>query len=154
MGENKIINLFEQAITKNELFEFAIGKGEYFILDREYGEHWIHGSWVNFILPFIKDKGELKSNKYILGLFESIIDSDLELEKKGDILVYHLHVYYYFKTEQKLHTDALKGADNKLRIFLLEYYSYLININKAKSETVKNAINLIKSRGGLSTVLI
>lgn len=47
------MNLFEQAIEKNGLLDFALGKHEYFIIDRDYGEHSVISSWLNYILSSI-----------------------------------------------------------------------------------------------------
>lgn len=49
MGENKIINLFEQALLKNELSNFILGKNEYLVIDRELGEHWPLESYKKYI---------------------------------------------------------------------------------------------------------
>lgn len=144
------MNLFEEAIKKGELLQFATGKDKYFILDREYGEHWIHGSWVNYILPLINERGEEIINPQILNLFKSILGSEsLDIEKKGDILLYHLHIYYYQKHEGKIQSDALTIINTELQHFLDSYMDYLVITKSSKIGAVQNAIDIIKSRGGL-----
>jgi hypothetical protein len=49
---NFCMNSFEKAIKKSELLKFALGLDEYFIMDREYGEHWVLGAWQSHILPY------------------------------------------------------------------------------------------------------
>ena len=75
MGENKVMNLFEQAIERDELLQFALGQKEYFMLDREYDENWVHGSWVNYILPYINSNNENIINQNLEKLFKSILNS-------------------------------------------------------------------------------
>lgn len=55
MGENKINNLFNNALLNKELDKFLLGEGVYFILDREYGNHWHYGSYLNYIAPNIEN---------------------------------------------------------------------------------------------------
>jgi hypothetical protein len=52
------MNLFQKAIENNELLNFALGKNEYFIADRDFGEHSVLNSWINNILPLIELKGQ------------------------------------------------------------------------------------------------
>lgn len=144
------MNLFEEAIKKDELFEFAQGKNQYFILDREYGEHWIHSSWVNHILPLINEQGEDNLNPQILNLFKSILNSEiLELEKKGDLILYHLHVYYYLRNDGKIRNNIPIMLNAEIRVLLENYMDYLVKTNSNKIGAVRNAIQLIKTRGYL-----
>ena len=55
MGENKINNLFHNALLNKELDQFLLGEGVYFILNREYGNHWHYGSYLNYIAPNIEN---------------------------------------------------------------------------------------------------
>ncbi|SNA80404.1 hypothetical protein [Flavobacterium psychrophilum] len=146
------MNLFEKAVNTGELLKFALGQGEYFILDREYDGHWIHGSWINYILPYINEKEEVIANIDILNLFKSILNAkDIDLEKKGDVLLYHLHVYYYQKQEGKINSDALGEINEELLSFFDNYLGFLNKTSPPKIAAVQDAISLIKSRGGLIT---
>ncbi|EKT4499162.1 hypothetical protein SL054_001395 [Flavobacterium psychrophilum] len=147
-----MMNLFEKAVNTGELLKFALGQGEYFILDREYDGHWIHGSWINYILPYINEKEEVIANIDILNLFKSILNAkDIDLEKKGDVLLYHLHVYYYQKQEGKINSDALGEINEELLSFFDNYLGFLNKTSPPKIAAVQDAISLIKSRGGLIT---
>ncbi len=147
-----MMNLFRKAVNTGELLKFALGQGEYFILDREYDEHWIHGSWTNYILPYMNEEGESLANVDILNLFKSILKAnDLDLEKKGDTLLYHLHVYYYQKQEGKINSNALGEINNELLSLLDDYLVFLNKVNSPKITAIENAISLIKSRGGLKS---
>lgn len=107
MGENKIMNLFEKAIEKGELLNFALGKNEYFIVDREYGEHSVLSSWINHILPISITKGEEYVRGKITQMMTEVISSKfLNEQQKAENILYHLHVYYYLGSEGKL--KALK----------------------------------------------
>jgi hypothetical protein len=52
------VNLFEKAISRQEYIQFFFGENEYFVLDREVGEHWPYGSFNNHIIPYIERYGE------------------------------------------------------------------------------------------------
>lgn len=80
--------MFENACKNKELFEFAIGHGHYFVLDREFGEHWISGSWEKYILPFLKDHEESHCIYCIVHLFLSIMDTELLSPNLKEIVYY------------------------------------------------------------------
>lgn len=108
------MNLFEQAIEKNELLEFALGKHEYFIVDRDYSEHSVISSWLNYILPLIDIKGIDYVNKGIESMFIKIIENNEITEQvKNENLLYHLHTYYYLDSENHLKAMPLINL-NKL----------------------------------------
>lgn len=145
-----MINLFKEAIEKDEYLNFAIGKNNYFLLDREYGEHWIYGTWVNNILPFIHEKGEIFAKPFIIKMFETLLnEKELNIETKNDCLLYHLHVYYYLLEEGKILNDSIKTLNLKFNEVFENYIKYLNSTSNSKADAVENAIGLIKSRGGL-----
>jgi len=151
MDKNKIINLFEQAISNSELLDFAFGKNEYFIPDREYGGHWILASWNNFILPLFESKGPDYVNEYIRKMFDEIICvNEIDYPDKFENLLYHLHVYYYLMSENKIHSDAIRKLNSRINESLNVYLKNLIDNKSEITSAVQNAIGLIKSRGGLN----
>ena len=143
-------NLFEQAIEKNELVEFALGEGEYFILDREYGGHWVLGSWQMYILPMMKSRTEEEVDPFIVRMVMELIHSGkTDIIKKNDAIVYHLHVYYYYKKEGRIKEDAFLYSNDVIEASLDEYCHFLSGSDKDKAENVKESIELIRKRGGL-----
>lgn len=151
MGKDKIINLFEQAIQKNELFNFASGQNGYFISDREYGGHLVLGSWINYILPFYLNNDETYVNIYIQKMLKEILESNsLDINAKNELLLYHLHVYYYLDSEHRLVADPLIELNPDLERLFNSYVKYL-SINSVEQRNIfLNSIKLIKSRGGLN----
>ncbi len=147
-----MINLFEQAINKDELLDFALGKGHYFIVDREYGGHSVLLSWINYILPLSKIKGYDYVNtaieKMMMVLFYA---TELEEQEKNKTLLYQLHVYYYFDSENRINAKPLTALNLLLEKSLNNYINSLMLKNDPKANDFINAINLIKSRGGLKT---
>lgn len=146
-----MMNLFEQAIEKNEFLDFALGKHEYFVLDRDYGEHSVIGSWLNYILPLIEIKGINYVNEGIETMFKKIIESNEITEQvKNENLLYHLHTYYYLDSEKRLKALLSKYLSELMENILTSYLDKLKKSNDNKYQAFANAINLIKSRGGLT----
>lgn len=134
-----------------------MGQGEYFVLDREYGVHWVLGSWLNTdgVLAYVKEKEQPEADRLVESLFRAMVeDRDPESEAVSDTLLYHLHVYYYLKQEGRIHGDALTKLNPALRLFLQYYLEHLVRINPGKANSVRNDIQLIQSRGGLPELLI
>jgi hypothetical protein len=151
MGENQMMNLFEQAIEKKELLDFALGKHEYFIVDRDYGEHSVISSWLNYILPLIDIKGIDYVNKGIESMFIKIIENNEITEQvKNESLLYHLHTYYYLDSENRLKAMPLNNLNKLIENIFTTYTNKLIEANDIKIGAFNNAVNLIKSRGGLA----
>lgn len=151
MGENQIINLFEQAITKSELLKFAIGKYEYFVPDRDCGDHSVIISWTNNVLPLIDIKGLDYVNEKIEKMIFELLNCNLDEEIKNEVLLYHLHVYYYLDSEGRIKAQKLVSLNKKTLDSLDRYMSSLKEKNDPKENAIQNAINLILSRGGLMT---
>jgi hypothetical protein len=150
-----MMNLFEQAIAKNELLDFALGKHEYFVVDRDYGEHSVIGSWINFILPLIEIKGTDYINEVIELMFKKIIESNkITDQEKNENLLYHLHTYYYLDSENRFKALMPKYLSDLLENMLTLYLSKLKESNDAKYNAFANAIDVIKFRGGLTKKLI
>jgi hypothetical protein len=147
-----MMNLFEQAIEKSELLNFAIGKDEYFLVDSDYGEHSVISSWLNYVLPLIEIKGKTYVNKNIDLMFKKIIESDdLTEQLKNENLLYHLHTYYYLDSENRIEASLPLDLSISIENTLTSYLNKLKNNNDTKYSAFANAINLIKSRGGLTT---
>jgi hypothetical protein len=143
-------NLFLLAIDKAELVDFALGNGDYFIADREYGVHWVLGSWLYHILPVIND---LKNIRQILNeMLSRLIDErNISIEVKNDTLVYHLHVFYYLRKEKRIKgEDFFSDLNLKINDVFNSTKHYLINSGQqSKIESLDFAIDLIKRNGGL-----
>lgn len=147
-----MINLFEQAINKNEFLDFALGKNEYFIIDRDYGEHSVIGSWINYILPLTKVKKKAYIEQAIQLMFYNIIEGkNISEQEKNENLLNHLFTYYYLLSEKRIHEISF----NLLNIFIENLFNSYILLLKEKKDSklsaFENAIEIIKSRGGLST---
>ena len=150
MGENKIMNLFETAIEKRELLDFSLGKDDYFIVDREYGEHSILASWTNHIVPVSVIKGDKYVKGKVIEMMSKVTSSNiLNEQQKAENILYHLHVYYYLGFEGKLKTYSLEEINLEIEKCFSNYLKSISDKNKI--ENFKRAIDLIKSRGGLST---
>ena|SRR5690554_306786 len=145
------MNLFEQAIEKKELVDFALGKNEYFVADRDYGDHSILISWTNNILPLIGIKGIDYVNEKIKKMMLELLESDTAESVKNESLLYHLHVYYYLDSEGRIKADDLSPLNQRFLKSLNAYVFLLRSRNDTKANAIENAINLIKLRGGLIT---
>ncbi len=144
------MNKFEKAIKQNVLLEFALGNGEYYLRDRDYDEHWVLGSWINYILPYCKDN---TCDAPVREMFQALIrDSTLSQQNKLDFLLYHLHVFYYLTEEERLKSkDLIKDLENAIGIEINALKNNLIATNNFdKLNELKNTVALIKSRGGLN----
>lgn len=143
-------NLFEQAIEKNELLEFALGKEEYFVVDREYGEHSVINAWINYILPLIDSKGIEYVDEAIENLFKTLLMTNIDDPVKNENLLYHLHVYYYLHSQNRIVAQSLKNLNSAITNSLNTYIDNLEKNHDSKASAFINTIKLIQSRGGLS----
>ncbi|MBX7225050.1 MAG: hypothetical protein K1X55_03410 [Chitinophagales bacterium] len=144
------MNLFEEAIEKNELLKFALGQEKYFVVDRDYGEHSVISSWINCILPLQEVKGVNYVNSGIEQMIRELtFASNLESFQHADTLLYQLHTYYYLMSEGRINAISLEHLNAKMEDILNSYSDVLEKTDKAKSNAIKNTIQLIKSRGGL-----
>ncbi len=89
--------VFEEVIEKRDYKDFFLGKGNYFILDREYGEHWFYGAFKQVLWPYAQKNGEQKFEfefwKGILNLLKNPgDDKNLIL----DSIVNNILVFYQF----------------------------------------------------------
>lgn len=149
-----MMNLFDQAIKKAELLNFALGKQEYFVVDRDYDEHSVIGSWLNYILPLIEITGIAYVNEGIELMFRKIIESyEITEQEKNENLLYHLHTYYYLDSENRLKAMSLINLNQLIEGIFHIYTNKLKEVNDLKLDTFNNAINIIKLRGGLKTVI-
>jgi len=145
------MNLFEKAIINGDLLNFAIGKGEYYIMDREYGEHSIFSSWSTQILPFYTINRDFHFKEILIKMLNQVLFSSiLNNQEKAETILYHLHVYYYLDSQNKLKADSLKELNFEVNACFEKYLSSVSNSQKI--DVFKNAIKLIQSRGGLSSL--
>jgi hypothetical protein len=132
MGENKIIkNLFEVAIEKNELSQFFLGKGEYFVKNREFGDHWPYGSYKYYLEPYLKEHGE---EKFWQGLFELFI-KEKDISIVLNVIVNYLTPFYN-PSEMTIKEERVKKTPEK---FISTFKEALIK-NKAKLIINKRSI--------------
>lgn len=156
MGENKIngmvkVNLFEQAVKKGELLDFALGKGEYFLADREWGEHWVLGTWLYQLVPYCSKIGSYQPAKDMLLelLFSAAVPIDVKLES----ILYHVYVFYYLKSENRiLSSDIVKDMEPEIINTIEKHLSSLEKENrKDQLDKLYQSISSIVKRGGLTT---
>lgn len=146
-----MINLFIEAIEKDELCEFALGLNDYFILDRENGGHWVLLSWEKYILSCIALNGEKKTSIHINTMLKCLVNAgNYDIEQRIDALLYHVHVYFYNKKEGKIKMNMLEEHADEIKESFKNYFVYLKRKNKQKLNQVMNAIKIIKRNGGLA----
>jgi hypothetical protein len=147
VGKNQMTNLFEQAIAQGELLKFALGKDEYFMADRDYGDHSVINSWISCILPLIEKDGMSFVNDRIEEMFQALLDADIDSNTKSDSLLYHLHVYYYLNNEGRLQARKLAELNPQIPAALEQYIESLRNNSDPAQSTARNTLELIKKRG-------
>lgn len=144
------MNLFEEAIEKKELLEFAIGKGKYYVVDRDYGSHSIIGSWINYILPLVETKGVGYVNNSIENMIKELTFAEnIENDIRNEMLLNHLHVYYYLVEEKRVVAINMIKLNTEIQHIFDLYLDELEKLNDSKITAIKDTIALIKSRGGL-----
>ncbi|WP_321322220.1 hypothetical protein [Labilibaculum sp.] len=144
-------NYFIEAVDEKELVDFSTGKGKYFISDREFGGHWILGSWLNFILPLLETRS-IETKEHLKSMFkELMIYPEIELIEKSEILLYHLHIYYYLRKENRIQgVDFLDILVSDISHTLDEAKIFCVKYNKLDTlAQIKSSINLIQGNGGL-----
>ena len=151
MYENKI-NLFEKAIEKNELLKFAKGEDEYFVLDREYDEHSVIQFWTLYIIPLMEEKSESYVNPFILQmLHEVIITNKYDEPTKYHLAWYHLHVYYYLRSEKQILGNIFKES-HEIETGFYRFMDILIKTDKDRLIRFIESIKVIQSRGGIENM--
>ena len=145
------INLFKRAVEKNELLDFALGKGDYFIADKDYGEHWVLGSWLYHILPVIED-ADFDVERLVNEMMVELIDDETNpINTKFEVLIYHVHVFYYLKKEKKIEAiDFVSNLDLKIYDVIEKAKQFFMKSGaQSKLETMDRAIKRIQKNGGL-----
>jgi hypothetical protein len=144
------MNLFQKAIEENRLLEFALGLNEFFIPDREYGDHWVLIAWQQHIIPLLHDDKNAEAK--ILEMISSIPDTELVSEEiKTSLLLYHLHVFYYEMKNGKLPSFDFLTSKTEKFTFQIEKMKLLNSSenNHEKNQKIDFVIDLIKQNGGL-----
>lgn len=144
-------NDFIKAIDNQELVDFSIGKGNYFLPDREYGGHWILGSWLNSILPLLNESNTDIQEHLITMLQELIYSTDIPVIEKSENLLSHLYVFYYLRKENRIpDLDIFDTLLPDISLFLDKVKEDCIANNQLDTLTqMKNTINMIQNNGGL-----
>jgi len=141
---NKMENKFKKAIEMNELTAFFLGKDNYFIPDRDYGDHSVIQSWNSYILPFIEIN---PNNTFFVGeMFEEVLrkitncNADIE-----NYVTYHLFVYY-----SKIFHGKIAHMPNEELIEKLarEFYVCFYQFNENEKVRVGQALIEIVNKGG------
>jgi hypothetical protein len=144
------MNLFQKAIQENRLAEFALGLNEFFIPDREYGDHWVLAAWQQHILPMLQEDKNLEAK--ILDMLSSMLNSNLTTEEiKTNLLLYHLHVFYYDMKNGNLNLSDFLSSQTEKFMFQIEKTKQLNSEenNLEKNQKIDFAIDLIRRNGGL-----
>jgi hypothetical protein len=147
------MNLFEEAIKKEELLNFVIGQDEYFIPDRDYGEYWVLMAWKTSIIPYKVENGESLTNDSIVLMIDELIAAEgISMNKKIDFCLHHLYVYYYLKGEKFFESDAFEEKYQNIHRFLNDYFvNYKQDVDYKAS---RNSVSMIMEKGGLKSYLI
>ena len=67
----------------------------------------------------MKEKGEAYVNPFILEMLHQVITStDLDFEQKNHLALYHLHVYYYLKSEGEIAENIFSHAPEVVESFI------------------------------------
>ncbi|GJM36080.1 MAG: hypothetical protein DHS20C18_50810 [Saprospiraceae bacterium] len=145
------VNLFEQAINKEELLDFALGKGEYFLADREWGTHWVLGTWLYQLVPYCSKIGSYAPAKDML--LELLFSASIPMEDRLESLLYHIYVFYYLKSENRVHSpDIVKEIEPEIINTIKKYSPVLERTYKTEQlNKLKQSIVSIKKRGGLTS---
>ena len=90
--------VFEDVIKEGDYFNFFLGKGEYFILDREYGEHWVYGIFKEVLWPYAEKYGDCRyETEFWRGIMNLLQGTDYKDENLIlDAIVNNLFVFYEF----------------------------------------------------------
>ncbi len=144
------MNLFQKAILENRLTEFGLGLNDFFIPDREYGDHWVLAAWQQHIIPILEEDKNIEAK--ILDMLSSILNTKLATEEiKTNMLLYHLHVFYYELKNGKLNSSDFLSSQTEKFMIQIEHMRQLNSEenNLQKNQKIDFAINLIKQNGGL-----
>lgn len=143
-------NLFEKAISNNELLNFALGKNEYLMLDRDYGIHSPIIAWTSHIIPLLEKKSNEFVNDKIEDMFKAIVMSENDNQTKSQLIINHLFSYYYLNSEKRIVASKLKSVSKDIKQILKEYLTYLKENDFQKYNSVINTLNTIQSRGSIN----
>ena len=142
-------NRFIRAIEKNQLLDFALGKGEYFIQDTDYGGHSVIRSYNDYILPVIKVTSERFINPYLLKMMDEMLQNEmLEEREKYHMIFFHLHVYYYLRSENLIKQNLFKNSQ-EINKALFRFLDIQYAADKEVYNLLYEGIILIQSRGGI-----
>ena len=143
------MNLLEHAIDNNELLEFAIGKDKYFIIDKDRDEHNIPQSWMQNVIPLIKEKSEVFIEQHISEMIHSLVSTDkINDNEKNEKLLGHLIVYYKLKEEGTNKENIFQNVPD-IEKCIEEYLKFLLIYNPERYKEFIFYITMIKSNGGL-----
>jgi hypothetical protein len=131
MEENKMTNIFEQSLLKNELKSFILGNNGYLVIDRDGDGHWPLGSYKQYVEPIVRDS-------YFSELFWFKLDETLDSVNDINLFIDNLVGYfipYYNCSDEDLKKIRVKKTPINV-------------ISKIKSLLILNKDNLLKDYRG------
>lgn len=110
------MNNYRLAIDRGRTTEFLLGRNEYFVPSRDYGDHDISSTYMDF-LNFALEEGELNTFVRIdMDLQKALEQPDLTEKDIINILGY-IHFYFRYRfTEKKFTQDWKISSDLKRAI--------------------------------------
>ena len=133
------MNLYKKAIDSEEISDFLLGRNDYFILNRDYGNHDITGTYMdilNFGIEFGEEKLYNQLNKDIEFI---ILNENISLHDYTNILGVIFFQLVYRKEEGKFHSEWI--LPNVLIQTLKNKFSQL-----KKTEDMERIIHNLKDR--------
>ena len=100
-------------------------------------------------MPLIDIKGLDFVHDKIEEMIKVLLDCNIDNQVKNETLLYHLHVYYYLHNEGRIKAQKMTSLNPRIHATLNSYIDYLKKNKEPKVCAIRNAIELIQSRGGL-----
>lgn len=108
------MNTYKKAIELNESKDFLLGRNKYFVLNRDWGDHDISGTYME-ILNFGMEHGEQNLYSQITeDINKILLDDDLTVKDFTNLLGIIFFYYVYRKDEKKFKTDWQIGNNLKI----------------------------------------
>ncbi len=118
-----MMNNYKKAIIKNETSDFLLGRGNYFVYNRDYGDHDITATYMD-LLNYGKEVGEKKMYEQMnCDLFSILLNKEnINIDEYTNLLGFVLFYFKYKFDYKKLKEDW--EIPNQLRVVFLDcFYS-------------------------------